>query len=106
MLSFLLLCGCSRGQALDLRLNTYPQNSVDTTSEAAYAFMLEHGYPDALMTGRRDEDCDVHAISGYGVIIKKIEKDGRPNAKSGVLCQSDDGEYQLRLDEVSAQQQH
>lgn len=96
-LIILFLTGCATANSQWTPQNFKQQEVIDTTSQAAYYWLVEEGYPDALIVGRRSEDCFAESIAGYGVVIKKLEN-GKPNAISGVICQSMTGDYELFLD--------
>ena len=70
-------------------------HDVDTTPDAVLAWLRMSGYPNALLTGRRSEDCAPGDLFGYGVIYKDGQK-----AVSAVVCQSNEGSYRVIKDQV------
>ena len=54
------------------------------------AWLSRKGQPEALIVGRRDQDCPNFRtrdfVGGWGVILKHTAANGRPIPMSGVVC--------------------
>ena len=70
---------------------------LDNGTEGMLHWLNKNGYKDSLVTGRRLEDCG-SAVAGYGVLLKRFEKSGKPSVVSAVVCEIAPGQYEVVMD--------
>ena len=90
-----LLAACATTHA-----NVYDSTPVelDGGTKNMLTWLKNNGYGDALITGRRLEDCGT-SVAGYGILVKRFEeKSGKPVIMSAVVCEYEYGKYSIEFD--------
>lgn len=102
ILPFLAGCSVSKAQ-WEPQVEKF-QEEVDTTPPSILFKLEGKGYKDSILTGLRTELCeDDHALIGYGVILKKFDKENRPKAVGATVCLGWDNEITITEDVISGQ---
>lgn len=85
LMLFLGACSVSKAQWEPQVEKT--QYQVDTSPRHVINVLKEQGHTDVIVTGLRTELCeDRDAVIGYGVILKQIDKTGKPTAIGATVC--------------------
>lgn len=89
-------CATTKAQTIDIRANDYSKD-IDGIVD----FLKKTGHNDILITGDRTADCvDDHSVFGVGVILKRVDKNGKPGAFSATVCQDFDNNFSIYEDRV------
>lgn len=95
-------------QADEWKTTIIPVVGINTSPQALYDFMKDHG-EDISITGNRISDCDPNGkwLAGYGVVLKVFKKTPHPEFRPAVICQDTSGDYYIQADDkVILQQGH
>lgn len=94
-------------QADEWKTTIIPVASINTSPQALYDFMKDHG-EDISITGNRISDCDPNAkwLAGYGVVIKVFKKTSHPEFRPAIICQDTSGDYYIQPDNAVIIEEH